>query len=246
MARVVASIEARMGSSRLPGKVLADVCGQPALSRLVIRLRRAKRVDDIVLATTTEPADDVLESWAEQVGVRCFRGSEEDVLARVVQAHESLKSDVIVEITGDCILLDPEIVDMGVDSYFANQCDVVTNVTPATFPMGIDVQVFSLALLQEVERTINDLAVREHVSLYFYEHPEIYRIVNLCAPPRWSGPDLRFQLDYPEDYQFICKVYKMLEPDFGPAFGVEEVMQLLRKHPELAQLNKHCLEKSAR
>src|SRR6266851_10076426 len=132
--RIVASIEARMRSSRLPGKVLADINGVPALTRLVRRLRRCHLLDDVVLATTVNTADGALVEWAEANGVAAYRGSEEDVLARVVEAHRQMGSDVVVEVTGDCTLLDPEIIDLGVATYLANRCDVVTNVRNPSFP----------------------------------------------------------------------------------------------------------------
>jgi spore coat polysaccharide biosynthesis protein SpsF len=246
MPRIIASIEARMGSSRFPGKVLADVAGQPALTRLARRLRRSRTLDDIVLATTTAPADDALEAWAGSEGVPVYRGSEEDVLRRVVEAQRFMAADLVVEVTGDCTLLDPELIDMGVTTFLENDCDVVTNVRKLTFPMGMDIQVFRLSALAEVERTITDPAVREHVSLYFYENPSLYRILHLFAPHRWHAPDYRFQFDYPEDHRFLTEVYRHLEPDLGDGFGIEEIMDLLRRHPELADINRHCKEKSAR
>jgi spore coat polysaccharide biosynthesis protein SpsF len=244
--RVVASIEARMGSSRLPGKSLADVLGRPALSRLLARLRRCARLDGIVLATSTAPQDDALAAWAETEGVPCYRGSEDDVLLRVVEAQRSQRADIVVEVTGDCTLLDPELVDLGIETFFGNACDVVANVREPSFPLGADVQVFRLADLEEVERTIRDPAVREHVSLYFYEHPERYRIVHLFAPARWRGPEVRLQLDYPEDLQFIRAVYERLLPRFGEAFGLEEIMALLREEPALRAINAHCEERATR
>ncbi len=108
-----------------------------------------------------------------------------------------------MEVTGDCILLDPELIDMGVKTFLHNDCDVVCNVFPVTYPMGEDIQVYRLSDLAEVERTISDPAVREHVSLHFYDNPQRYRIFNLFAPQRWHAPDYRFQLDYREDHQFI-------------------------------------------
>ncbi|HEV2145976.1 MAG TPA: glycosyltransferase family protein [Longimicrobiaceae bacterium] len=246
MPRVVASIEARMGSSRLPGKVLMDVGGVPALGRLARRLRRSEMLDDVVLATSTSPADDELEAWARAEGIAVHRGSEDDVLLRVVEAQRKMSSEVVVEVTGDCTLLDPELVDMGVRTFLGNECDVVHNVRDLSFPMGMDVQVFRLRDLEEVERTVDDPAVREHVSLYFYEHPERYRAFQLFAPRRWHAPGYRFQLDYPEDLRFIREVYARLEPEHGDAFGIEEIMALLRAEPWLVEINRHCEEKSVR
>jgi spore coat polysaccharide biosynthesis protein SpsF len=244
--RVVASIEARMGSSRLPGKVLADIRGVPALSRLVRRLRGAQKLDGVVLATSTAPADDVLESWAADENVPVFRGSEDDVLRRVVDAQKSQGADIVVEVTGDCPLLDPQLIDMGIETFLENECDVVCNVRRPSFPMGADVQVFRLDALDQVERTISDPAVREHVSLHFYEHPELYRIIHLFAPQRWRDPTMRLQLDYEEDLRFIREVYTRLEPSFGDGFGLEEICALCRAHPELPEINRHCEEKAPR
>jgi len=244
--RVVASIEARMGSSRLPGKVLADIGGGSALTRLLRRLRLCTTVDDIVLATSTAPADDALEVWARSNNVACHRGSEDDVLQRVVGAQTQLKSDVVVEVTGDCPLLDPQVIDLGVQTFFANECDVVTNARVPSYPQGADVQVFRLADLAHVEKTISDAAVREHVSLHFYEHPEKYRIIHLIAPRAWQLPDQRLQLDYEDDLKFIREVYSRLEPLHGDSFGVSQIAELLLKESALGLLNAHCVEKPTR
>lgn len=245
--RVVASIEARMGSSRLPGKVLKDIHGQPALWRLVDRLRQCRSVDDVVVATSTAPSDDVLAQWCVERSIPCFRGSEDDVLNRVVGAHKSMDTDLVVEITGDCPMTDPEVVDLGVETFLAHAVDVVTNCGRyLTWPMGQYVQVFPLTLLEEVARTIDDEAVHEHVSLYFYEHPERYRILELLSPRRWEEPTWRLQLDYPEDLEFQRQVFSHLEPLFGPYFGTEEIVNLLKRKRELVEINMQCQERSTR
>lgn len=240
MERVVASIEARMGSWRFPGKVLSDIAGRPALTRLLDRLRHCKQVDAIVLATTTSPADDVLDEWAKREGVDCYRGSEDDVLGRVLEAHQMMRSDIIVELTGDCILTDPEVVDMGVVTFRENDVDYVSNVVKPGFPVGTYVQVFRTKDLLHVAEEICDPEVREHVSLYFYEHPEIYRLIHLFPPARWWAPDYRLCLDYPEDRVLIDSIYRILEPEFGDEFGIDEIVKCLRARPELAEINKHC------
>ena len=245
--RVVASIEARMGSSRLPGKVLMDLNGKPVLQRLIERLRLCTTVDDIVVATSDAPGDDILAQWCQDFGVHVFRGSEDDVLSRVVEAHKSVHTDIVVEITGDCPLTDPQIIDMGVETFLAHDADYVSNCGRLlTWPMGQYVQVFPLKLLEDINRTIRDTAVHEHVSLYFYEHPELYRLIDLVAPQRWKQPTWRMVLDYPEDLIFINEVYKRLEPLHGEGFGIEEVMTLLQNEPELIEINIHCEEKAPR
>jgi spore coat polysaccharide biosynthesis protein SpsF len=246
MKKIVASIEARMGSSRLPGKVLMDIAGKPSLARLVERLRQSRHIDDIVIATTINSADDAIVDWANDFGVSTYRGSEEDVLARVVGAQKSLHSDIVVEVCGDTPLIDPVVIDQSIAIFLANDCDVVSNTWKNSYPQGISAQVFPLSLLENVEQTITDPAVREHVSLYFYENPDRYRIVHMMSPPECNAPDQRLQLDYQEDLELIRKIYERLEPQYGPAFGIVEVMRLLQTEPALAQINANRSEKPVR
>lgn len=244
--RIVASVEARMGSSRLPGKVVMDVHGKPVIERLTDRLRTCKLLDDVVLATTNSPADDQLEEWGEKAGISVYRGSEDDVLDRVVRAHEEMSTDIIVEITGDCPLLDPAVIDLGIETFLANECDVVTNVRLPSYPEGSDVQVYHFDALKKVADTIDDAAVREHVSLHFYENPDIYRVVHLLAPRPWRLPGQRLQVDYQEDLEFVRAVYAHLEPQFGPLFGLSELVALLDRAPVLREINAYCQEKPIR
>lgn len=245
-ARVVASIEARMNSSRLPGKVLMDVYGEPALTRLLNRLRRCRLIDAIVLATTTNAEDNVLVDWAHDQEISVHRGSEHDVLQRVIDAHTSMQSDIIVEITGDCLLLDPQIIDMGIQTFLHSDCDVVTNVKYLSYPMGMDVQVFGYTDLVWVSNNIQDSAVREHVSLYFYEHPERYRVHHMFAPLCWHAPTYRLMLDYKEDLQLINEIYRRLYPHYGDTFGINEIITLLRAEPPLTAINSSCENKAVR
>lgn len=244
--RVVASIEARMASTRLPGKVMADIAGEVTLTRILRRLRLCECLDDIVLATTTSQEDDVLAEWAASQAVVCHRGSENDVLTRVAEAHAAMESDIIVEICGDTPLLDPFIIDLAVATFQANDCAVVSTTRVPSFPQGVDVEVFALSDLQEASQQSQDPAIREHVSLYFYEHPDRYRIINLAAPVSWQRPGQRLQLDYAEDQFLISEIYRRLEPDFGDRFGVTEILSVLDADPTLASSNSHCLEQPVR
>jgi len=244
--RIVASIEARMSASRLPGKVLMDVAGAPALERLVRRLTRAECIDAIVLATTTNPADDAIADWAEARQLPCYRGSEDDVLDRVVEAQRMMGSEIIVEVCGDTPLLDPRVIDAAVARFLHGDVDVVSNTARLTWPQGIDAQVFRFDALEKVARTQTDPAVREHVSLYFYENPETYRIHHLTAPAEETAPEVRLQLDYAEDLDLIRAVYTHLEPRFGDGFSVRDILDLLAAEPGLSALNAHCREKAAR
>jgi spore coat polysaccharide biosynthesis protein SpsF len=243
--RVVATIEARMTSTRLPGKVLLPLAGRPVLERIVERLGRARTVDRVVVATTVNPADDPVAELAARVGAGCHRGSEEDVLGRVLGAAQGAGADLIVEITGDSPFVDPEVVDRLVDVFRLGDFDYVANVQRRTYPLGLDAQVFPTRVLAEVAALTQDPADREHVSLYIYEHPERYRlhVVESGLPARFA--DLRLTLDTPADLALARAVYDELAPA-DPAFRLADVLALLDRRPDLAGLNRHVAQKQAR
>ena len=245
--KIVASIEARMGSSRLPGKVLKKFGNESALSLLIKRLKKSRLINDIVVATSLNTKDDPICEWCLKSGVSFFRGSENDVLDRVVKAHEKLGSDLIVEITGDCPFTDPKIVDLAIQTFLDNDYDVVTNCgNNLSWPMGIYVQVFSLENLKWVNENISDEIVHEHVSLYFYENPNFYNIYELIAPQKVSYPHIRIVLDYEEDFIFLTKIYEKLSIKHNDFFDINEIINLLKSQPELLSINKHCKEKETR
>jgi spore coat polysaccharide biosynthesis protein SpsF len=243
--KVVATIEARMRSSRLPGKVLRRVLGKPMLELLIERLRRARRIDQIVVATTDNPADDLIEELARRLDVGCFRGSEEDVLDRVLRAARSVAAEVIVEITGDCPLIDPEVVDRLVEVYLTHNYDYVANVLRRTYPDGLDTQVFATAVLAEVASRTQDPADREHVSLHIYEHPERYKLHNVESNLPEKYWHLRLTLDTPQDFELIAAIYNELYPR-NPAFTLDDVLRLLDRRPELLALNAEIRDKPVR
>ena len=222
-----------MGASRLPGKVLADLAGRPALGRMLDRVRLARRIDDIVVATSVATADERIKALAVGEGVACYRGSETDVLDRVVRAHKMMNADVVVELCGDCPLIDPEVIDRAVARFMAGDCDVVTTTAPQSYPQGLDVEVFTLAALETVAASDPDDEVREHVSLAFYRDPARYRIVNLEAPPALARPGLRLLLDYPQDLLFLSGVCAALDRAHGPRFSIAELLVLIDRE-ELA------------
>lgn len=235
-----------MGSTRLPGKMLADVGGVPLLTRLLRRLRRAERLDGIVLATTTNPADDALADWAAAEGIACYRGSEEDVLARVIDAQRMMGGEVVVRVCGDTPLIDPALVDAAVAAFAAGDCDAVTTTDRRQFPDGVAAQVFRLSDLEDMARTVTDPAAREYVGLHIHEHPERYRLHELTAPDAWRDPTGRLQVDYVEDLTLVREIYAALEPVHGDAFGTGEIVELLRARSDLRRINAHCREKFRR
>lgn len=236
--RIVATVEARTGSSRLPGKVLAEVCGAPMLEHILRRLARSRRLDAICVATTRDPADDAVAALAARVGVACYRGCTEDVLDRVVRAGRTCRADILVEITGDCAVIDPTVVDRVIEVYLQGGYDYVSNVMRLTYPPGIDAQVFSLALLEQVAALTRDPEDREHVTRYIYRRPERFRCLNVEAPAALTRPTLRLMVDYPEDLEFVRRVYGALYPR-NPAFGLEEILDLVDRDPGLARINGH-------
>lgn len=233
-----------MTSSRLPGKVILPVVGKPLMTHLVERLKRSS-VDEIVIATTERPTDDVLEKLAGELGVGCFRGSEDDVLGRVLGAAQSVNADLIVEITGDCPLLDPAVVDRVLNTFKSNQVDYVSNTLKRTFPRGLDVQVFPTAVLAEVERLTQDPVDHEHVSLYIYEHPERYRLLNIESGLPERCWDWRLTVDTDEDFALIKAIYEHLYPG-KPDFGLDDMVRLLDVQSQLLQLNAEIRQKAVR
>jgi len=245
--KIVASIEARMGSSRLPGKVLKNFGDETTLSLLVKRLQKSKYLNDIVIATSVSSKDDLICNWCFENNISFFRGSEDDVLDRVVSAHEKMGTDLIVEITGDCPFTDPKIVDLAVQTFLDNDYDVVTNCgNNLSWPMGMYAQVFSLEKLKWVNKNISDMVVHEHVSLYFYENPNLYDVYELIAPQNVSYPKMRIVLDYEEDFIFLTKIYESLSIKYNDFFGINDIVNLLESQPELLSINKHCREKETR
>jgi spore coat polysaccharide biosynthesis protein SpsF len=243
--KTVAIIEARMKSTRLPGKNLRPILGKPMLERLVERLKQAKMLDGIVIATTIDSSDDAIETLASQLGVGCFRGSMDDVLERVLRAAQSVQADVIVEITGDCPFTDPGMVDQAVGRYLASTFDYVGNVRPSTYPVGFAVQVFATRVLKEVESLTQDPADREHVSLYIYEHPERYRLDNIESGLAEKYHAYRLTVDTPEDFSLTAAIFEALYPS-NPEFGLADILAFLDAHPELLELNRGVKQKLVR
>ncbi len=193
--KIVCTIEARMKSSRLPGKVLLPVCGKPLLELMIERLRQVPELDGIVIATTADPSCQPIEDLAKRLRVGCFRGSEDDVLDRVLRSARSAQADLIVELTGDCPLMDPDLVSEVICEFRSRDVDYCANVLQRTHPRGMDVQAFPTKVLARVAELTNAPSDREHVSIYIYTHPELFRLHNVtnslspkmptCASP-WT------------------------------------------------------------
>jgi spore coat polysaccharide biosynthesis protein SpsF len=241
--RIVATVECRMTSTRLPGKVMLKSCGKPMLQHIADRLSRVPKIDQVVLATTTNPTDDCIAALAREIGVGCFRGSEDDVLSRVLQAAKAFEADVIAEITGDCPLIDPDITGQTLDLFLLNDCDYASNDLIPAFPLGMDVEVFSTSMLQVADREGQSPADREHVSWFFVRNPQRFRLLTLPAPPSLYWPDLRLTLDESADFILIDQVFKALYFD-NPAFGLPDIITWIKNNPELALINAKVVQRN--
>jgi spore coat polysaccharide biosynthesis protein SpsF len=240
--RIVATIEARMTSSRLPGKVLMTAGGVPMLEHLVTRLKAVASIQTIVLATTVNKADDPLIEFSKQENINYYRGSEDDVMLRVIEAAESVNADIIVEITGDCPIIDPKIVEKTIQMFLAHSADYVSNAHIRSYPDGMDTQVFKLETLKHSISMTDDPLDHEHVTLHIRNHPEIFSHVHLVAPPELHWPELGLTLDEPDDYKLLIKIIEYFEPS-NPLFSCLDVINLLRQNPEWLAINKSVIRK---
>lgn len=234
--RTIATIEARMRSSRLPGKVLAEAEGRPMLELMVERLRRVPELDGIVIATTVNADDDAVEALARRLGIGCWRGSEDDVLQRVLDAARNHAAEIIVELTGDCPLIDPAIVSRVIAAHRDSGADYASNVLERSWPIGMDTQVFATDILADVAARTDDPVDREHVSLFIYRHPELYRLHGVAAPPSERRPELRLTLDTAEDLAVVRALFAALRAQ-DAAFPVARMIEFLDARPDVAGLN---------
>ena len=237
--RILTVVQARMGSSRLPGKVMMPLAGQPLMVRMLERMQRAKLAGTIVVATTTEPGDDTVAACCAEHDLLCFRGDTLDVLDRHYQAARYFGADVVVKIPLDCPLIDPAVIDQVLGVYLNNPgCyDFVSNLHPATFPDGNDVEIMTMPALETAWREAKRPLEREHTTPFIWENPDRFRIANVA----WdTGLDYsmshRWTIDYPEDYTFIKAVYDELFP-LNPEFSLPDILHLLENRPDIAQLN---------
>ncbi len=234
-----------MTSTRLPGKTLMPLVGKPMLELLIERLRRARTLDDIVVASPEGRDNDAIEALCRRLGVGIFRGSEDDVLLRVLQAARAFKADIIVEITADCPLMDPGLVDAVVGDFLAGGADFVANNPVYTTPRGTDIRVFTADGLDEINRTSQDPADHEHVSLHYWEHPEKYRLRNVRFDFPKDIVDWRLTVDTAEDFELIRRIYEALY-SANPDFTFADVVELLRAHPDWMELNRDVQQKRVR
>ncbi len=231
---ISAIVQARMSSSRFSGKVLQPILGQPMLARQIERIRLSATIDQVTVATSTEFADDPIASACTEMNVPCFRGSLDDVLDRFYRAAELTAADVIVRLTADCPLLDPDVIDATVRLFLSGAYDYVSNSLVPTYPDGLDTEVFRRAALVQAHREATKASEREHVTSYIWGHPDKFRIGMLKNDRDLSAH--RWTVDHPEDFELVTRVFEVLYPK-NPAFRTKDVLEYLSSHPEVLALN---------
>jgi spore coat polysaccharide biosynthesis protein SpsF len=236
-------VQARMGSTRLPGKILKPIMDKPMLHYLVERLKRVTKANASVILTSTNVSDDVVVEFCEQENIPFFRGSENDVLARYYAAAFERKPDIIVRLTADCPLLEPEIIDSAIKTFKKeSKCDYVsTLLDKRTLPRGLDVEVFSYKALEKTFQEAIKPEEREHVTPYIYWHPELFKLKSIKYPKDYS--QYRLTVDTKEDFLLIEKIYEILYP-VKPNFNFQDVIDLLEHQPALVLINAHIQQKA--
>lgn len=229
---IVAIVQARMGSSRLPGKTIADVAGRPLLLHVVQRVRNARRVDKVVVATTDQSSDDPIAALCQQEGIEYFRGSEDDVLDRFYRTAQANAADTVVRITADCPLIDPVVIDKVIARFQVGDCDYASNAVRYTYPDGLDTEVCSFAALERAWREAKKPAEREHVMPYL--RTEKFRTANVESESPVALGKYRWTVDYPADLEFVRKIYTAFSGN--EHFGYQDVFDLLKERPELATI----------
>jgi len=244
--KVVALIQARMGSTRLPGKVLKPLCGRPVLAHVLERVHLCRRLDDVWVATSNHSADDAIANACRDWEVPCFRGSEDDVLDRFYSAANAAEAETVVRITADCPLFDGWLLEDMLRVFTETNTPVVkvdylSNVLERRYPRGLDAEIFTFAALAQAHREAQQPREREHVTPYIYGHPDIFRLYSYKGPEDWSH--YRWTLDTPEDWALIEAIYQALYRPETP-FTTQQVLDLLRSRPELAQINATVQQKT--
>lgn len=240
--KIVVVIQARTGSTRLPGKVLMPLAGEPLLARMVQRVRSASTPSEILVATTTSIDDDPIRELCTARGIRCYSGHPDDLLDRHYRAGLETAADAVVKIPSDCPLIDPAVIDQVIGSFLEHpgQFDYVSNLHPPTWPDGQDVEVITMEALEIAHREASRSMEREHTTPFLWERPDRFRIgnsiwksgLNYSMSHRWT-------IDYPEDYAFLAAIYNALYSAAYPVFGIDDVLALLENRPDIAGINAH-------
>lgn len=238
--KITASIQARMGSSRLPGKVLANIQGEPMLLKQINRLRRSRLIDEIIVATSTNKKDDQIENFCVENNITFFRGDENDVLGRICEMLQKFQVDVHVELYGDSPLPDISIINeaIGIFLKYKDQSDYFSNAIETTYPPGCEVSIYFARTLLEVNKKINsDDSLREHVGYNITRFPEIFNLYSIKAPSSLNKPNIYLEVDTENDLKLIREIYKSFEKKGKKYFSIQEIIEFLEENPNLIDLN---------
>lgn len=240
--KIMATIQARMGSTRLPGKAMKKINGKTLIEWINYRLSFCKEVDQIVLSTADTPENDPLEALAKEIGIDYYRGSEADLISRLLETAKKFSADAIIRVTGDCPLVDSELLDKMIKIYRekAPEVDYVTNVSPPTFPDGMDLEIISTKVLEKLDKEIKHPLYRENLTATFLENPDAYNIYNVSDNRNIVG--LRLTVDYQEDFDLVKIIFTKLHKD-GQIFTMEDILDLFKREPELAKINEKWVDK---
>lgn len=230
-------LQARMDSTRLPGKVMKEIFGKPILIHDLERINKMETIDNVIVATTTLEKDNIIVDTVKEYdeNTRIYRGSSEDVLDRYYKVAKKFKTNVIVRISSDAPLIDPKISDLVVKTFLENNCDYCCNNMPRTYPYGLDTEVFSFKSLEKAWKEARTPYEREHVTPYIWGNPNKFKLLNVENNVDLSN--LRWALDYAEDFKFINEIYKKLYPQ-NKIFYMEDVLYVLKKEPLLVEINR--------
>lgn len=244
--KTVAIIQARMSSTRLPGKVMKKLCGKSVLEHVIRRVQACRLLDDIVVATTISPTDDVIVAEAERCTAKWFRGSEEDVLDRYYRAAKQFQADVVVRVTSDCPLFDPETLTEMLECFHDRntgdrKIDYLSNTLTRTYPRGLDAEIFTFDALEKAHHDSDKPFEREHVTPYIYRHPELFSLHGKTSREDLSR--FRWTLDTNKDFLFLRKIYSRLFRE-NAIFPTSKVVSLLKERPELAEINTDVEQKT--
>ena len=233
--KINAIIQARYGSTRLPGKIFMDITGKPLLWHVVNRLKYVNLIDDIIVATTTDEKDDLTEEWCKKNDVKCYRGSEDDVLNRFYCAATEFPCDIIVRVTADDPLKEPKIINNIIKKLIDEKLDLSTNVFPPSYPEGLDCEVFTFDVLQTMEKATNNSYDREHVTPYIYNNPDKFKIGNVSSAKQLSS--YRWTIDNKEDYEMVNEIYNKRKNQNNEILLMKEILEILEENPEIADIN---------
>ena len=241
--RVVGIIQARMTSTRLPGKTMLPLAGKPVLQHIIERLRLSEYIDEVVVACTTNHTDDILVELCDRLDCKYYRGSEDDVMQRVVEACEKYEADIIVDVTSDCPCVCGGMADQFIVELIQHDADYASNVINRTYPRGLDLQVFTYKALEQANREVDNDVDRSHVSSWIYKNPKThdhYKLSSITADG-FNYSDIRLTLDTEEDYQLLRLVF---ESFIDNAFTSRDIERLIKWRSELFEINKHVPQKS--